>query len=143
MKNRTFRWIIHILQFSAILAPLSWWRFITIAQNVFSLSAFGPGDLALCLSLSLAPMLFFFVGLYLQKKAGPVWGGALACVCFLLAAAAWSYTMADQWNSWKSACLLGSITRQQVVRLRAAALVGLLSALLPILSQIPSCFKKK
>lgn len=143
MKNRTFRWIIHILFFAAVLSPLSWWRFITIAQNVFCLSAFGTGDLALCLILSLLPMVFFFLGLLLQRKTGPVWGSALACVCFLLAVAAWSYTMADQWGSWQSARLLGSITRQQEVRLKVMSVVGLVSGLLPILSQIPGYFRKK
>mgnify|MGYP007057930808 CR=1 FL=1 len=143
MKSRTFRCIIHILFFTAVLSPLSWGRFITIAQNVFSLSAFGTGDMVFCLVLSLLPMLFFFLGLFLQKKTGPVWGSALACVCFLLAVAAWSYTMVDQWNSWQNAYLLGSITRQQEARLRAVSLVGFFSALIPIVSQIPGYFRKK
>ena len=95
-----------------------------------------------CLVLSLLPMLFFFLGLFLQKKTGPVWGSALACVCFLLAVAAWSYTMVDQWNSWQNAYLLGSITRQQEARLRAVSLVGFFSALIPIVSQIPGYFRK-
>lgn len=131
-----------VCHLTSILSPGAWLYFALHTGNVFRWDDFSAENLAVCLLLSILPVVLYFVAFVLQRRhQKPAWGSLLACLFFLLAAAGWLYTLCDSWNLWNAA--LAADASAQLHALRTAALAGVISALLPLLSQISSALGKK
>lgn len=125
------------------LAPLSWGFFVIYSRNTFHLEEFHAARMAVCLLLSLVPVCLFFLARLLQRRCGFIWGELLACGFFLVAAACWLYTLTQGWSTWNAALTSGRIEAAQRQYLRISSVVGAVSALIPLLVQIPGTLKRR
>ena len=123
------KWIIWLCHGASGLAPLGWVFFTLYTRNSFQLEEFHAGRLAVCLVLSLAPAVLFFLAQALGRETAL--SGLLAGGCFLLAAALWMYTLAGQWGLWNHSVTVGAIAAGQRNILRTAAVCGAASGTLP------------
>ena len=96
-------------------------------------------NLLLALSTSLV---VFFLARLLQRRCGFIWGELLACMFFLVAAACWLYTLAQGWPAWDAALAAGRLEAGQRQCLRITSVTGAISAMIPLLAQIPGALKK-
>lgn len=127
---------------SGVLAPLSWGFFTIYTRNTFHLEEFQAARMTTCLILSLAPLVLFFLARLLQRRCGFIWGELLACMFFLVAAACWLYTLVQGWPVWDAALAAGRLEAGQRQCLRITSVTGAVSAMIPLLAQIPGALKK-